>query len=47
VQDRTRVFLNRSIHAESEVACNEKAFPNKWTAVIEFVGQFAQSRGGL
>lgn len=47
VQDRTRVFLNRTIHAQSEVACNEKAFPNKWIAIIQFIGQFARSGGGL
>lgn len=47
VQDRTRVFLNRSIHAESQVACNEKPFPNKWTAIIQFIGAFARSGGGL
>ena len=47
VMDRTRYVLNRSIHAESEVACNEKAFPNNWFAMIEFVAQFAQSGGGL
>jgi hypothetical protein len=47
VQDRQTVPLNRMIHAESEVACNEKAFPNKWTAIIEFIGAFAQSGGGL
>ncbi len=47
VQDRTRVFLNRRIHAESQVACNEKAFPNKWTAIIQFIGAFARSGGGL
>jgi hypothetical protein len=47
VQDRTRVFLNRSIHAESQVACNEKPFPNKWIAIIQFIGRFAQTGGGL
>lgn len=47
VQDRTRVFLNRTIYAESQVACNEKAFPNKWTAIVQFIGSFARSGGGL
>jgi len=47
VQDRTRVFLNRDIHAESQVACNEKPFPNKWIAIIQFIGAFARSGGGL
>ncbi|MDB4942703.1 MAG: hypothetical protein JWP97_2237 [Labilithrix sp.] len=47
VQDRKRVFLNRTIHAESSVACNEKPFPNKWTAIIQFIGAFARSGGGL
>jgi hypothetical protein len=47
VQDRTRVFLNRNIHAESQVACNEKPFPNDWTAIIQFIGAFARHGGGL
>lgn len=47
VQDRQRVPLNRSIHAESEVACNEKSHPNKWLAIFEFIGDFARSGGGL
>ncbi len=47
VQDRTRVFMNRAIHAESQVACNEKAFPNKWSAIIQFIGAFARTGGGL
>lgn len=47
VQDRRTVILNRSIHAESEVACNEKARPNKWLAMVQFLGDFARSGGGL
>ena len=47
VQDRTRVFMSRTIHAESQVACNEKPFPNKWIAIIQFIGAFARSGGGL
>ncbi|MBX3189246.1 MAG: pilus assembly protein [Labilithrix sp.] len=47
VEDRRRVPLNRSIHAESEVACNEKAYESKITAVIQFIGSFAKSGGGF
>lgn len=47
VQDRQRVPLNRTIHAESEVACNEKAYTSKVTAVIQFIGSFAKSGGGF
>jgi hypothetical protein len=47
VNDRKTVFLNRSITAASEVGCNEKAFPNKWSATFEFFGSFFRSSGGL
>ena len=47
VNDRKSVPLNRMISAESEVACNEKSFPNKWSAVFKFLVGFAQQGGGL
>jgi hypothetical protein len=47
VNDRKTVPLNRTITAQSEVACNEKAFPNKWSAAFEFLGRFVKQGGGL
>jgi hypothetical protein len=47
VQDRTTVTLNRTIYADSEVACNEKRFDNSWTALFGFIKGFAQSGGGF
>lgn len=47
VNDRRTVGLNRQIVADAEVACNEKAFPNKFTGVFQFLGRFVQSGGGF
>ena len=47
VNDRKTVVLNRMISAQSEVACNEEAFPNKWTALFKFIPAFVKSGGGL
>ncbi len=47
VNDRKSVPLNRMISAESEVACNEKSYPNKWSAMFKFLVGFAQQGGGL
>ena len=47
VNDRKSVPLNRMISAQSEVGCNEKAFPNKWSAVFTFLVRFAKQGGGL
>lgn len=47
VNDRKSVPLNRMISAESEVACNEKSYPNKWSAVFKYLVQFAKQGGGL
>ena len=47
VNDRKTVVLNRMISAQSEVACNEKSFPNKWSAVFKFLVGFAKQGGGL
>jgi len=40
-------MLSRPIHADSEVACNEKRYDNTWTAVFQFIGGFARSGGGF
>lgn len=39
--------LQRKIHAESTVACNEKVYKNDFTAVFEFAVSFATSGGGI
>jgi hypothetical protein len=36
VTDGRTIYLNRQIHAESEVHCNERSYPNKWTAVVKY-----------
>lgn len=47
VEDRKTVTLNRTIYADSEVACNEKRFDNSWTAIFGFIASYAQSGGGF
>jgi Flp pilus assembly protein TadG len=36
VTDGRTIYLNRQIHAESEVHCNERSYPSKWTAVVKY-----------
>jgi hypothetical protein len=47
IEDRRTIPLKRTIHAESEVACNEKPHPNKWLAIFQYLGDFAKAGGGL
>jgi hypothetical protein len=47
VSNGQRIFLNRQIYAESEVACNEKPHPNKWTAMFQFIGDMARGGGKI
>ncbi|MDB4937180.1 MAG: hypothetical protein JWP87_4152 [Labilithrix sp.] len=47
INDRKTVLLNRTITAASEAGCNEKPYPNKWSATFEFFGSFFRSGGGL
>jgi len=47
IDDRKTVPLKRTIHAEAEVACNEKAFTSSWKAMLGFVPKFLSDGGGF
>lgn len=47
VNDRQTSVLKRSIHAESEVGCNEKIYGSNWTGVFGYAKNFIKSRGGF
>lgn len=46
VNDRQRVFFSRTIHAESEVVCNEKRHDEAWSGVLDLIAGIARGGGG-
>lgn len=46
VNDRQTIFFSRTIHAESEVVCNEKRHDEPWTGVIDMIAGIARGGGG-